>query len=899
MTAIFDLDYIASERENIISSEARRVLFSTPDIPDGDNDPALTDVLEETLRDAGPETGGSGMMTSSLSDDILGPDPLYGLSGDFGFGAEPGGELGELSWDLTETGGSILGQVLAAKMPHMSLGTGAGIPEIEWREPAEPTLGAGVDVAIFKLPAPVWNGMENGNISTPGPLNAGAVSAPDIGAPAAPATLATLANYLNDQDAAGLDFWDEFGVAQSPFFNLTSTGTNAKSGIIHYNVTGFTGISGAGTDSNGISATRADMIRHALNVYEDILGINFVETTSTSASVVDIFFKDNTYTATGGERAFANFEQGVDGSISHSWVNITPGWNGSNSAIGTYSFQTALHEIGHVLGLGHQGIYNAGAGTPTYDDAHWQNDTWQQTIMSYWNQTNYNSQSYAELIGPMAVDWLALENIYGGQGYGVANGSTTTDTTWGFNGSWFDWTPANTGPLPGYSNSAFAAMSTLLSTKAVSIVDGGGIDTLDLSGFSNNTVIDVSEVAGTSTTGSISSVAGLTGNLTIAVGTIIENVIGGSGGETIHGNEAVNDIEGGGGVDTIHGYGGADTLDGGADSDTLYGSAGDDILIGGADNDTLYGGNDNDDFVLNGADGNDIFNGGSGTDELRIDALGTHDLSSTIVQFDSIEVIRFNTSTAGTNTLILNAQEIDQSHELMSVLIDGYNGGSTDEVQVVMGLYTSLDLKDWTFQDWNSSEQEYIVVTGDGSAEIIKATSQDDMLYGNGGIDRLIGRGGDDSLFGGADKDTLVGGGRHDTLDGDLGNDTLKGGGGRDILEGGDGSDVLTGGGGKDTFDFNDVSESQNAAGLFDKIKDFVANTDTIDLGDIDAITGGSDQAFTFVGTSGFSNTAGELRFTQSASNTRILGDTDGDGTADFKILLTGIIALTVDDFVL
>ena len=60
-------------------------------------------------------------------------------------------------------------------------------------------------------------------------------------------------------------------------------------------------------------------------------------------------------------------------------------------------------------------------------------------------------------------------------------------------------------------------------------MDGSGIDTVDFSGYSANQTINLAEASSGSTTGSISSVGGLIGNMTIAVGTVIENAIGGSG----------------------------------------------------------------------------------------------------------------------------------------------------------------------------------------------------------------------------------------------------------------------------------------------------------------------------------------------------------------------------------
>jgi serralysin len=51
------------------------------------------------------------------------------------------------------------------------------------------------------------------------------------------------------------------------------------------------------------------------------------------------------------------------------------------------------------------------------------------------------------------------------------------------------------------------------------------------------------------------------------------------------------------------------------------------------------------------------------------------------------------------------------------------------------------------------------------------------------------------------------------------------------------------------------------------------------------------------VGTNAFSNVAGELRQAASGANTLIEGDVNGDGAADFSILLKGTYSLGSGDF--
>jgi Ca2+-binding RTX toxin-like protein len=160
-------------------------------------------------------------------------------------------------------------------------------------------------------------------------------------------------------------------------------------------------------------------------------------------------------------------------------------------------------------------------------------------------------------------------------------------------------------------------------------------------------------------------------------------------------------------------------------------------------------------------------------------------------------------------------------------------------------------------------------------------------LLGNKGANRLDGAGGNDTLIGGA------------------GNDTLLGGAGVDRLTGGAGRDILSGGSGRDIFDFNNRLESKTGSTNRDVIKDFLHLTDDIDLSGIDAINGGSNDAFRFIGTRGFSGAAGELRYFRSNvsgtinDKTIVEGDVTGDRVADFQIELTGLHTLTATDFIL
>jgi len=137
-------------------------------------------------------------------------------------------------------------------------------------------------------------------------------------------------------------------------------------------------------------------------------------------------------------------------------------------------------------------------------------------------------------------------------------------------------------------------------------------------------------------------------------------------------------------------------------------------------------------------------------------------------------------------------------------------------------------------------------------------------------------------------------------IKGGSGKNTLTGGDGNDTLAGGLGADVLKGGAGADKFDFNKLVESGIGSGNRDSIQGFQRGVDDIDLRTLDAKTGVSgNQAFTFIGFQCFHHHKGELRVVDSGANIRVEGDTNGDGHADFQIMVTGVSALAKGDFLL
>ncbi len=517
------------------------------------------------------------------------------------------------------------------------------------------------------------------------------ITAPD--AHALTANAQAKPSFAYDEAAAQISWWNakwddedaSTGVAIGGAFDengLGSPGTVTYGFLAQGGITASLPGIGDSSDHRALTAAEIAQVERAIRLIEDVAGIDFVRVRGpggtdllTDPSLAEIDIVGDLVSAGFAMPSFAG------GEISASLVNI--GVDGLDKD-GTYAFLTALHELGHAVGLAHPGDYNAGQGDPSYGaDAAYFEDSRQYTVMSYWSEGNTGGSFGGRFANaPMLHDVAALQRLYG------ANEETRAgNTVYGFG-----------------SNTGDGAWTLTSSSDGIvgAIWDAGGTDAIDASGYFQDQVIDLRQEA-------FSSLGGMTNNLAIARGTVIEDAHGGRGDDLIVANAASNRLDGGEGLDTVS----FEAARAGVRADLRAREA---VVDNGVDGrDTLTGferviGSEHDDWLAVGAVGFRI-EGGAGDDTLLA--------RSPFGTFVGGE---------GTDLADLSAWDFGVSLSLLE------------------GMEAQLGTR---FEGVES-------VVGTGLADLLTGTDEANTLRGGGGDDTLIGLGGGDLIEGGPGDDLII-----------------------------------------------------------------------------------------------------------------------------------------------
>ena len=331
------------------------------------------------------------------------------------------------------------------------------------------------------------------------------------------------------------------------------------SGVVPYTY------AGSGPDGNVVALNATQQSDHdvVMQKWDDVVNFEFEKVYETSASNVGEIRVAYTSSGPAGSAAYAYYPNG-GASGGDTWYMSSVSSNNSFSP-GDYGMLTALHEVGHAIGLKHPFQTSAGTG-PLLNAAL---DNPRYSVMTYtqndknliWNITASGGSVSASASIVRPVTPMLYDVAFAQENYGAETSVRSTDTSY-----------------------TFTSAPEVLQT----IVDGGGTDTMDLTGITRGSIVDL-------TPGSFSSVglwtiadqkaaakaanpgfdswfdtlygAGYTSqlyqwdnNVAIAYSATIENAIGSSGNDQITGNSVGNEIWGMAGNDTINAGIGNDTV---------------------------------------------------------------------------------------------------------------------------------------------------------------------------------------------------------------------------------------------------------------------------------------------------------------------------------------------------
>jgi Ca2+-binding RTX toxin-like protein len=503
---------------------------------------------------------------------------------------------------------------------------------------------------------------------------------------------------------------------------------------------------------------------------------------------------------------------------------------------GGYVFDSFIHEFGHEFGLNHPGLYNysgpGGVQINYLNNATWTYDRQQYSVMSYFDGIDVGETTRWSAVTPMTADieavirrfFSTVDPVTGVRTYQNIALNTGNDA-YGFGSS-----------VTGYALTATGPQHDI----GFVIHDTGGNDTIDFSGSTAATILDLRA-------GSFSSVNGHNNNVSIFAGHnadassyYIETGIGSRYDDVLIGNDGANVLDGRRGGDSMAGNDGDDTyyVDSRDDIVRELAGGGDDTVIvlsrhlrirnianvehiiyanaanqpvddPAAPSDPSFPGfagaifGDNGDNTLDGGAGDDVIVGLRGNDLLigGTDSLASRDINNTI---DVADLPDQTESDDGDDWLFGGRGNDTLFGGQGDDVLDGGDGddmmSGQDGVDVFRG-GAGVDTVDYSkespFQllvNLVTNQASGGTASGDTFYSVENLIGSDDRIdrfIGTAAANHFWGQGGGDYFNGGGGNDILDGGSDGDIIYAESGNDTVIGGSGQDYLHGGGGNDTV------------------------------------------------------------------------------------------------------------